>query len=98
MCVCVCVCVWLWLKLERTFPKHLSPAISSLAINTFVFSLEVGLEISLKEQKLRERVSAKTSIQVRAGCIKGQKQGRDGKTREQYPTKDLWCSPLWPAT
>ena len=45
----------------------MAQTISSLAINAFVFYLEVGLETPQKEQKVREKVSEKTSNQIRAG-------------------------------
>ena len=41
-----------------------------LAINAFVFYLEVGLETPQKEQKLRGKFPKNTSFQLRAGIVK----------------------------
>ena len=42
-----------------------------------------------KEQKLMgERFLKRNSFQVRAGPVKGQKQGRDEKTQKPYPSME----------
>ena len=45
-----------------------------------------------------KKFSEKTSFQVRARPVKGQKQGRDEKTQEHYHTIELWWPSLWPPT
>ena len=67
--------------------RWVAEIISSLAINLFVFYMEVGLETLLKEFKLGENSFWK-KIQVRHGPEKGHKQGRDRETEKQYPTTE----------
>ena len=66
-------------------------------INVFVFNLEGclenlqgGLENSQKEQKFGGKSFCKTSFQSRMELKKGQKQGRDEGTQEDYPTSAVY--------
>ena len=63
-----------------------------------VFNLEVVLETPPKKktETSSKKFLKKTSFQVRDGLVKVQKQGRDEKTQEHYPTMEQWLSPLWP--
>ena len=61
----------------------------SSTINTFVFYLEGGLENPQKEQKVGKKFS-KTSFQLRMDLKRGQKQGRDERTQEDYPTSAVY--------
>ena len=79
--------------------------ISLLVINTFVCSvilrwnelyLKVGLETP-KRNRNWGKSFCRTSFLVGMDLYKVQKQGRDEKTREHYPsTMEAWRPPLWP--
>ena len=60
----------------------------------FCLLLEVGLETPQKWTELGDL--RKTWFQVRTGPVEGQKQGRDEKIEQQYPTMEWWRPPLWP--
>ena len=73
----------MWNHIRRWVAETISP----LAINAFVFYLEVDLETLKKEQKLEEKASEKSSIQVRAGPVEKTetRQGwEDSKTLPYY--------------
>ena len=52
--------------------------------------MEGGLENPKKELKLGEDSLCKTSFQLGMGLKKGQKQGRDERTQEDYPTSAVY--------
>ena len=54
--------------------------------NAFVFYLEVGLETPQKEKKLGKKVSVKLDFKLGMDLKKVQKQGRDERMQEDYPT------------
>ena len=58
--------------------------------------LKVSLRKRQKDQKLREKSFCKISFQVGMDLSKGQKQGKDEKIQEHYPTTERWRVPLWP--
>ena len=73
-----------------------------LSNDTFVCSVisylevKIGLETPQKEQKLREKVSEKTSFRV--GMELKKYTNREGmrKPQEPYPTTERCLPPLWP--
>ena len=65
----------------------------SSTINAIGFYLDVGLEPpppSTKEQKKGRKSFCKTSFQVGMNPKKVQKQGRNERTRENYPTPTVY--------
>ena len=61
--------------------EYIAETILSLAVNTFIFYLEVGLETSQKKHKLEEKVSEKNYFKFGMDLQKGQKQSRVEKTQ-----------------
>ena len=59
-------------------------------INTFVFYLEGCLENTQKRTELRKKPFSKTSFQLRMELKKGQKQDRDERMQEEYPTSAVY--------
>ena len=43
-----------------------------------------------KQQKLREKISFKNSLDVGMNLKKGWKQGQDENTQEDYSTTEIW--------
>ena len=60
---------------------------ASSAINVFIFYLEGGLENRLKSTETRERSLYITSFQL---GMKVQKQRREERTQEDYPTSAMF--------
>ena len=55
-------------------------------MNAFVFCLEGGIETPPKTTETRGKSFAETSYKLRMELKKGQKQGRDEGTQEDYLT------------
>ena len=79
--------------------RWVAETVSSLAINAFVFYLEVGLETPQKRTETRgKKFLKKTSFQVRAGPVKRTETRQGWENSRTLPTTE-WCRPpLWPPT
>ena len=91
-CVCVCVAQ----VRTRVFDVFVSSAkrvrlqLSLQLDSAFVFYLEIGLETPEKRTETREKSFCKTWFEVGMEPEKVQKQGRDERTQEDYPTSGVY--------
>ena len=70
-----------------TSAKRVVPRAKSVRLqhkNAFIFILEGGLK-NWKRTENREKTFSKTSFQLRMQLKKGQKQGRDERTKKKLP-------------
>ena len=105
MIVCNMICIWRWIA-KTISSLEMNALICSVKWYSEVSSWDylvasdkcVCLLLGSWFRNPPKRTETKTSFQVTAGPVKGQKQGRNEKTQEHNPTTVWWCPPFWPPT